>query len=80
MEEVRSLAHQFTRSQNPAILKAHSADVQRIADAWVRAFAAIEGGQKVTPDALANIVLCETVQAVITHAKAPLETFVQGHW
>ena len=47
-------------------------DVQRVADAWVRAFAEIEGGQVVTPDALANIVLSETVNAVTTHVEGPL--------
>ena len=47
-------------------------DVERIADAWVKAFAEIEGGQEVTPDTLANIVLRETVRAVTTHASGPL--------
>jgi hypothetical protein len=46
--------------------------VQRIADAWAKAFAEIEGGQEVTPDALANIVLSETINAVTTHASGPL--------
>ena len=47
-------------------------DVQRNADAWVRAFAEIEGGQEVTPDALANIVMSDTVNAVTTHVAGPL--------
>ena len=47
-------------------------DVERIADAWVKAFAEIEGSQEVTPDTLANIVLSETVRAVTTHASGPL--------
>ena len=47
-------------------------DVECIADAWVKAFAEIEGGHEVTPDTLANIVLSETVRAVTTHASGPL--------
>ena len=47
-------------------------DVERIADAWVKAFAEIEGGQEVAPDTLADIVLRETVIAVTIHASGPL--------
>ena len=47
-------------------------DVERIADAWVKAFAEIEGGQEVAPDTLADIVLRETVSAVTTHASGPI--------
>ena len=46
-------------------------EVQRIADAWATFFAEIEGGQAVTPNALANIVLSETISAVTTHVAGP---------
>ena len=47
-------------------------DVERIADAWVKAFAEIEGGKEVAPETFADIVLRETVSAVTTHASGPL--------
>ena len=47
-------------------------DVQRIADSCTTIFAEIEGAQKVTPDAFANIVLSETTNAVTTHASSSL--------
>ena len=47
-------------------------DVERIADAWVKAFAEIEGGQEVAPDTLADIVLRETVSAVTALTPGPL--------
>ena len=82
MAEARSLAHQFPRSQSQAVSEAHSRNqgwtrqpllyVQHIADAWVRAFAHIEGGQEVTPDVFASIVFQETVQAITTNVSGPL--------
>ena len=47
-------------------------DAERIADAWVKAFAEIEGGQDVAPETFADIVLRETVSAVTTYASDPL--------
>ena len=39
----------------------------------IKAFAEIEGGQEVTPDTFADIVLSETVRAVTTHASGPFD-------
>ena len=54
-------------------------DVERIADAWVKAFADIEGGQEVAPDIFADTVLSETVRAVTTHASGPLADVIFPH-
>ena len=88
--KVGSISHQLAKPQRRAVLPLHSGrkkgdevgnpypNVWQIADAWVRAFADIEGGQQVTPETVANATLQENVQAVTTRASGPLSVVFPG--